>query len=99
MDEDPVGTDLLERLRIAVGDRLRIGQGTFRIRAELLSEPDRIATAFATGPRVLLSRDGLRRAEFVRSTSFGGLYAGWILLLKWLIPVAIIAISTLKPIS
>lgn len=54
---------LLTSLGIEAGDRIKVGQGTFRIGGVLLSEPDRLSGAFTLGPRLFLSLEGLERAE------------------------------------
>jgi len=46
---------LLDRLRIRVGDPLRVGNATLTIRDILLQEPDRPVNFFALGPRVFVS--------------------------------------------
>ncbi|MCP4657053.1 MAG: FtsX-like permease family protein [bacterium] len=56
-----VAPELLSRLGLRRGDRLRIGGEDFRIAASIVGEPDRIAGAFTLGPRVLLSAAGLER--------------------------------------
>lgn len=45
---------LLDRLRIRVGDRLRVGSATLTVRDVLLEEPDRPVNFFSLGPRILL---------------------------------------------
>ncbi|MBG0778215.1 MAG: FtsX-like permease family protein [Desulfovibrionaceae bacterium] len=45
---------LLARLGLTVGDRLRLGRATLRIGAVLTHEPDRAASFFGLGPRLLL---------------------------------------------
>jgi len=57
-----VGTDLLERLDLAVTDELLIGGKPFVIAAELLAEPDRLDFSMTLGPRVFLDFAGLERA-------------------------------------
>ncbi len=49
-----VAPEVLRRLGLRVGDALRIGHAEFRIVAILRKEPDRIASAFTLGPRLLL---------------------------------------------
>jgi len=61
-----VQESLLIRMRLAVGDRLKIGQGLFVITGVVQTEPDRMANAFSLGPRVLLSQEGLRTADLVK---------------------------------
>ena len=48
-----VEADLLERLGIGLGDSIRIGEQDFVVRATIEREPDRTASAFTFGPRVL----------------------------------------------
>lgn len=60
---------LLIRMGLALGDRLRIGQGLFEITGLVRTEPDRMANAFSLGPRVLISQEGLRAAELVKTGS------------------------------
>jgi len=57
---------LLIRMGLAVGDRLRIGQGLFIITGIVRTEPDRMANAFSLGPRILMSREGLREADLIK---------------------------------
>lgn len=61
-----VQESLLIRMGLAVGDRLKIGQGQFVITGVVRTEPDRMANAFSLGPRVLISQEGLRAAELVK---------------------------------
>jgi len=56
-----VSPELLPRLGLAVGDRLRLGHAELEIAGTVLSEPDRVG-GLMRGPRVLASLDGLRRA-------------------------------------
>jgi putative ABC transport system permease protein len=56
---------LLDRLHIARGGTLRIGDATFRITAVLTDEPDRISGGFSLGPHVILSDTGLARTGLV----------------------------------
>ncbi len=64
-----VQESLLIRMRLAVGDRLKIGQGLFVITGVVRTEPDRTANAFSLGPRVLISQEGLRDAALVQPGS------------------------------
>ena len=54
-----VGTDLLLRLHLNVGDQIKLGDRLYRISATVLDEPDRLTGVFAAGPRVLLSERAL----------------------------------------
>ena len=50
---------LLDSLGLRIGDQLAVGDARFQLRAVIVREPDRIATAFAFGPRLLVSADSL----------------------------------------
>ncbi|WP_193174555.1 ABC transporter permease [Oricola nitratireducens] len=60
---------LLERLGLSVGDRIRLGNATFRIRAVLTREPDAVSDGFAFAPRMLVSMDGLNASGLVQPGS------------------------------
>jgi putative ABC transport system permease protein len=61
-----VQESLLIRMGLAVGDRIKIGEGWFLITGRVRSEPDRIANMFSLGPRVFLSQEGLRTTGLIR---------------------------------
>ena len=54
-----VAPALMRRLDLALGDRIRIGDAAFAVRAEVISEPDAATRLFTLGPRVLTDHDGL----------------------------------------
>lgn len=56
---------LLDRLALKVGDRVRIGETDFIIRAVLLSEPDRLGRGFGLGPRVLTSLEAVELGGYL----------------------------------
>lgn len=57
---------LFTRLPLSVGDRLEIGETVVEIRAALTVEPDRLsAGGFLVGPRVLIQREALARADLL----------------------------------
>jgi putative ABC transport system permease protein len=60
---------LLIRLNLGLGSELRIGHTNFLITGILVKEPDKIATAFSLGPRVMISREALDRTELVKTGS------------------------------
>ena len=53
------------RLGLKRGDRFRIGAQTFALRADLTSEPDKLAGGVGFGPRVLMSQAGLRATHLL----------------------------------
>lgn len=46
---------LAQRLDIAVGDRLRLGEATLELRAMITEEPDRLVNFASFGPRLMIS--------------------------------------------
>ena len=71
-DTIAVADDLLVRLKLQIGDSLKIGNRTFRIAAVVVNEPDRLSGSFAAGPRVLISRDGLNASGLLAPGSHAG---------------------------
>lgn len=61
--------NLLARLGLKVGDKVRIGDAVFQIRATITKEPDRVATAFNFGPRFLVQRDALAETGLIEPGS------------------------------
>ena len=49
-------TEVLERLSVAIGDPLRIGEAAFTITGTVTREPDRLNKTVTLGPRVFLSQ-------------------------------------------
>ena len=64
-----VDPNLLAKLGIGLGGRLIIGVATFEVRAAVLKEPDRVASVFSFGPRVLVSEDALRATGLIQPGS------------------------------
>ncbi len=62
-----VDPNLLARLGVEVGARLKIGEALFQVRAAIVREPDRVGgtRGFAFGPRVLLSTEALPETGLV----------------------------------
>ena len=60
---------LLERLGLAPGDRLEIGESVYQLRAVLVDEPDKISRGFAFGPSVVISRESLAETGLVQPGS------------------------------
>ncbi|MBA2251568.1 MAG: FtsX-like permease family protein, partial [Nitrospirales bacterium] len=60
---------LLIKMGLQVGDELKIGQAVLTITGTLKHEPDRVASAFSLGPRVMISQDALRSADLVKPGS------------------------------
>ncbi|OIO56121.1 MAG: hypothetical protein COX57_09055 [Alphaproteobacteria bacterium CG_4_10_14_0_2_um_filter_63_37] len=60
---------LLDNLGIAVGDPIEVGWATLKVGGVLVEEPDRVADAFALGPRVLMNLADLERAKLIQPGS------------------------------
>ncbi len=71
-DSVVVADDLLVRLKLSVGDSLKIGNRIFRISAVVVNEPDRLSGNFAAGPRVFISREGLDASGLLAPGSHAG---------------------------
>jgi putative ABC transport system permease protein len=67
-----VADDLLVRLKLKVGDQLKIGTKVFRIASVVVNEPDRLSGNFAAGPRVLITREGLDASGLLAPGSHAG---------------------------
>jgi putative ABC transport system permease protein len=50
---------LLARLDMKIGDKLIVGNATFVLRAEIVTEPDKLGGGVGFGPRLLISQDAL----------------------------------------
>jgi putative ABC transport system permease protein len=61
-----VTPELLLRLHLRRGELLRLGGQDYNITGTLLTEPDRLASGFGPGMRVLLSPEGMRRTGLVQ---------------------------------
>jgi putative ABC transport system permease protein len=60
-----VADDLLIRLKLKVGDSIKLGNGLYRIAATVENEPDRLSGSFAAGPRILMSDEALTSSGLV----------------------------------
>lgn len=60
---------LFERLGVAIGDRIKLGEATYELRAEIVTEPDAASEGFGFAPRLLVSIDGLRASGLVQPGS------------------------------
>ncbi len=64
-DTVAVSDDLLLRLGVKAGDTVRLGGLPFRIIGTVEQEPDRMSGSLNVGPRLMLSRDALVRANLM----------------------------------
>jgi putative ABC transport system permease protein len=63
---------LLERLHLALGATLLLGDKPFTVRAALLNEPDRLGRGFALGPSVLVSKGALEASGLMSGDALFG---------------------------
>ncbi|MBH9995291.1 MULTISPECIES: ABC transporter permease [Bartonella] len=56
---------LLDRLQLHIGEKIRIGDRDFTIRAVVEDEPDLLSEGFQLGPRVFMSIDALRETGLI----------------------------------
>lgn len=68
-DAVAVSDDLLLRFNAKLGDSIRLGGQPFRIVATVAEEPDRMAGSLNVGPRILMTRAGLDRANLIQTGS------------------------------
>jgi putative ABC transport system permease protein len=61
-----VTPELLLRLKVQPGDVIRLGGKEFRITGTLITEPDRLASGFGPGMRILITRSGLDRTGLMQ---------------------------------
>jgi len=64
-----VDPGLLTRIGAKTGDVVRMGAARYQIRAQLISEPDRIANVFSFGPRFLVSSASLADTGLIQPGS------------------------------
>lgn len=57
-----VSDDLLVRLDLGSGGKVKLGNEEFKVAAVVRTEPDRMTGSLNVGPRVMMTREGLERA-------------------------------------
>lgn len=60
-----VDPQVLERLGLDIGDRLRVGDAEFVLRARVVHEPDHVTSLFNLGPRVMIAAAALPETGLV----------------------------------
>ncbi|MCG8510655.1 MAG: ABC transporter permease, partial [Rhodospirillales bacterium] len=64
-----VDPNLLGKLKIGIGDTVRIGEAQFTVRGTVVKEPDRVASVVSFGPRAMISKAALPETELVQPGS------------------------------
>lgn len=60
---------VLTRLGLKAGDRVRVGEAVYVIRAAIKTEPDRGASAFTLGPRLMVAKESLAATALIQPGS------------------------------
>ena len=61
--------NLLSRLGVGLGGRIKVGDAVFTVRATIRREPDRVAGILSLGPRLMISADALAATGLLRPGS------------------------------
>ena len=61
-----VEKSLLDRLGLGIGDRLRVGSALLTVQAVLAREPDKLASGFALGPRLMMDHAALEETRLMQ---------------------------------
>jgi putative ABC transport system permease protein len=64
-----IGSELADRLRVRIGDSIRIGNGELRVIGFIAEEPDRVGQGFTLGSTALTDRAGLQATGLVQPGS------------------------------
>ena len=64
-----VEQSFLDRIGLAVGDRLRLGQATLTVADVIIKEPDQPVDLFSLGPRLIVAAADLERMQLVSQAS------------------------------
>lgn len=68
-DQVAIAPALAERLRVGVGDRIRIGEAELRVIGLIAEEPDKAGGGFTLGPTALVDQGGLALTKLVQPGS------------------------------
>ena len=64
-----VDSNLLAKLKLKLGDKVRIGESQFRLTGIIEKEPDRVASVLSFGPRLMIASAGLAATKLVQPGS------------------------------
>lgn len=64
-----IDPSLAARLKVKVGDVIKVGEAAFDVRALIVKEPDRVVTFTTAGPRVLIALDAMPETQLVQQGS------------------------------
>lgn len=61
--------NLLDRLGLKLGERVRVGEAELEVRAIIIKEPDRVATALSFGPRLMVAAEAVTATGLIQPGS------------------------------
>ena len=64
-----VDPNLLTRLKLKLGDNIKLGSIDLQLRSLITTEPDRVASVFSLGPRLMIHLDALNQSGLVQPGS------------------------------
>jgi putative ABC transport system permease protein len=64
-----VDSNLLKRLNLIIGGKVKVGEAIFKINATIKREPDRAASVLSFGPRLMVSMEALEASQLVQPGS------------------------------
>lgn len=64
-DSVVISDDLKQRLRVEIGQNVRVGGQPFRVAAIIVTEPDRMSGSFSVGPRLMMTRTALEKTGLI----------------------------------
>ncbi|HLI10409.1 MAG TPA: FtsX-like permease family protein [Alphaproteobacteria bacterium] len=64
-----VDGEVLQRLGLRLGDRIKVGEAEYELRATVVREPDRGSSAFILGPRLMVARASLPATGLIQPGS------------------------------
>ena len=64
-----VDANLLTRLKLHIGDKVRVGSAEFEIRGKVVLEPDRVASVFSFGPRLMIRHAAIESTGLIQPGS------------------------------
>jgi len=62
-------SNLLVKLKLKIGDTIKVGKSNFRLTGIIEKEPDRVANVLSFGPRLMISSAGLAATQLVQPGS------------------------------
>ena len=64
-----VDANLLKRLGLKIGDKIKVGAAVMRLKATIVNEPDRVASVLSFGPRLMASMQAVDASALIQPGS------------------------------